>query len=151
MSVDIGYPAPDFTLVDEGGEQVTLSALRGRNVVLIFYPFDFSRICTKELHDVTGISDQLEDALVFGVSVDSKYAHAAFKRSEGLSARLLADFEPKGEVARLYDAYVDQVGAATRATFVIDAEGIVRYTVLNPIGEARNQEELIEALAACRI
>ena len=102
MSVEVGSQAPDFTLRDENGEEVTLSALRGENVVLIFYPFAFSSICTKELRDVTGLEARYGDAnaKVFGVSVDSPFALKAFRKQESLTPHLLSDFEPKGRSPR---------------------------------------------------
>jgi mycoredoxin-dependent peroxiredoxin len=153
MSVEVGQEAPDFTLRDENGEEVKLSSLRGRNVVLVFYPFAFSSMCTKELHDVTDRADRFGDASaeVFGVSVDSPYALRAFKQQEGLSAHLLSDFEPKGAVAREYGAYLDDLGFATRATFVIDKDGRVAHKQVNSPAEARNQDEVLEALAACPV
>src|ERR1700730_11763916 len=110
MPLEIGSPAPDFTLVDEDNERVTLSELRGGNVVLVFYPLDFSPTCTRELHDITSLRERFGDAEVFGISVDSRHTHRAFKRDEQLRVRLLADFHPKGAVAALYGAYLDQVG-----------------------------------------
>jgi peroxiredoxin len=153
MAVEVGSEAPDFTLRDEDGEDVTLSSLRGRNVVLVFYPFAFSGICTKELHDVTGLKDKFDQASadVFGISVDSPFALKAFKRDEQLTARLLSDFEPKGEVARKYGVYLDQVGAASRGTFVIDKDGKIAYVMINGIGDARDQDEVVTALGACPV
>ena len=153
MTIEVGQAAPDFTLVDEENTKVTLSELRGRNVVLVFYPLDFSAVCTRELKELSRIRDQFDaaGAEVFGISVDSRHAHRAFKRDEQLSARLLADFHPKGAVARLYDTYLEDLGFAARLTVVIDAEGIVRSVVRSPIGEARNAEEYLETLAACPV
>jgi mycoredoxin-dependent peroxiredoxin len=153
MSVEIGSEAPDFTLRDENGEEFTLSSLRGRNVVLIFYPLAFSGICTKELHSVSDLSDRYDDANaeVIGVSIDSPYVLKAFKRDENLKAKLLADFHPKGDVARRYGAYIDEAGMATRATFVIDKDGKVAHKVVTNPGEARDQQEYLEALASCPV
>ena len=151
MSVEVGSQAPDFTLRNENGEDVTLSDLRGQNVVLVFYPFAFSSLCTKELHDVTDLEEKFGDATVFGVSVDSPFALKAFRENEHLAPHLLSDFEPKGEVARQYDAYLDGLGFATRATYVIDKDGNVAWKQVNSPGEARNQEEAIDALAACPV
>ena len=150
MPVEVGSPAPDFTLRDENGEEVTLSSLQGQNVVLVFYPFAFSSICTKELRDVTGLEAKYGDAnaKVFGVSVDSPFALKAFRKHEGLTPHLLSDFEPKGAVAQEYGAYLDGLGFATRATFVIDKDGNVAWKQISSPGEARDQEEAIEALAA---
>jgi peroxiredoxin len=153
MSVEVGSQAPDFTLRNENGEEVTLSSLRGQNVVLVFYPFAFSSICTKELHDVTGLEQKFGDAhaQVFGVSVDSPFALKAFRKQENLTPHLLSDFEPKGAVAQQYGAYLDGLGFATRATFVIDKDGKVAWKQVNSPGEARDQEQAVEALAACPV
>ena len=153
MSVEVGSQAPDFTLRNENGEEVTLSSLRGQNVVLVFYPFAFSSICTKELHDVTGLEQKFGDAhaQVFGVSVDSPFALKAFRKQENLTPHLLSDFEPKGAVAQQYGAYLDGLGFATRATFVIDKDGKDAWKQVNSPGEARDQEEAVEALAACPV
>ncbi len=153
MSLEIGSEAPDFTLRDENGDDVTLTELRGRNVVLVFYPFAFSGICTKELHELSSLKGDFESAgaEVFGVSIDHPFAQEAFRRSEQIEAHLLADFEPKGEVARKYGVYLDSVGAATRGTFVIDKDGKVAYKVVNEIGNPRDQNEVVEALAACPV
>jgi mycoredoxin-dependent peroxiredoxin len=153
MSVEVGYPAPDFTLRNENGEEVTLSSLRGQNVVLVFYPFAFSSMCTKELHDVTGLQQKFGDAHaeVFGVSVDSPFTLKAFKKHENLTPHLLSDFEPKGAVAQQYGAYLDGLGFATRATFVIDKDGNIAWKQVNSPGEARDQGQAVEALAACPV
>jgi peroxiredoxin len=154
MSVEVGSQAPDFTLRNEKGEEVTLSGLRGKNVVLIFYPFAFSSTCTKELHDVTDLESKFgaENAEVFGVSVDSPFALKAFREHEHLAPHLLADFEPKGAVARQYDAYLEApLGFATRATYVIDKDGKVAWKQVTSPGEARDQEEAVAALAACPV
>jgi peroxiredoxin len=153
VAVGVGQEAPDFTLRDENGQEVTLSSFRGHNVVLIFYPLAFSSICTRELHDISGAADRYEAANgeVLGVSVDSPYALKAFKRDEGIKARLLSDFHPKGAVARQYGAYIEDAGIATRATFVIDKNGKVAHKVVTHPGEARNQDEYLDALAACPV
>jgi peroxiredoxin len=153
MSVEVGQEAPDFTLTDENGEQFTLSSLRGHNVVLVFYPLAFSGTCTRELQDLNNSADKYDaaDAEVVGISIDSPYSLKAFKRDEGLKAKLLADFHPKGEVARKYGAYIEEAGVATRATFVIDKNGKIAHKVVNHPGNARNQDEYLEALAACPV
>jgi peroxiredoxin len=153
MSVEVGSEAPDFTLRDENGEEFTLSSLRGQNTVLVFYPLAFSSICTKELHDISGAAERYRaaGARVLGVSVDSPWTLKAFKRDEDLKAKLLSDFHPKGAVARKYDAYIEEAGIATRATFVIDKDGKVAHKVVTHPGEARNQDEYLEALASCPV
>jgi mycoredoxin-dependent peroxiredoxin len=153
MSADVGSQAPDFTLRNENGEEVTLSSLRGRNVVLVFYPLAFSSMCTKELHNITGLADRFDaaGAEVFGISVDSPFALKAFRRDEQLEPHLLSDFEPKGAVADQYGAYLGDLGFATRATFVIDKDGKIAHKQVNSPAEARSQEEVLEALAACPV
>jgi peroxiredoxin len=153
MSVEVGSEAPDFTLRDENGEEFTLSSLRGRNAVLVFYPLAFSGICTKELHDLSEAADRYDaaGAEVIGISIDSPFTLKAFKRDENLKAKLLADFHPKGAVAKRYDAYIEEAGVATRATFVVDKDGKIAHKVVTHPGEARNQDEYLEALAACPV
>ena len=153
MTIEVGQEAPDFTLLDEQKNKVRLHDLRGRNVVLLFYPMDFSPVCTGELKEIARTKDRYEaaGAEVFGISVDSRYTHAAFKRDEELSARLLADFHPKGAVARLYDTYLEDLGFAGRLTVVIDAQGIVRNVVRSTVGEARDADSYLETLAACPV
>jgi mycoredoxin-dependent peroxiredoxin len=153
MSVEAGSEAPDFTLRDENGHEFTLSSLRGRNAVLVFYPLAFSGICTSELHDLSEAADRYDaaGAEVIGISVDSPHTLRAFKRDEDLKAKLLSDFHPKGEVAKQYGAYIEEAGVATRATFVIDKNGKVAHRVVTHPGEARNQDEYLEALAACPV
>src|SRR5438445_12961749 len=101
MAAEVGEQAPDFTLMDEANQPWTLSERLGRNVVLVFYPFSFSRICTQELRDLTATADKFDaaGAEVVGISIDSRYVQKAFKESEGLSATLLADFFPRAAVA----------------------------------------------------
>ena len=153
MAVEVGQEAPDFTLRDENGEEFKLSSKRGRNVVLIFFPAAFSGICTKELHQATDLAERYDaaGADVYGVSVDSPYALKAWKRDEGLTANFLSDFHPKGAVADAYDAYIPEVGIATRATYVIDKDGKIAHKMVNHPGEIRNQDEILDALAACPV
>ena len=153
MAVEVGSQAPDFTLRNENGEEVTLSSLRGENVVLVFFPAAFSCICTKELHDVTGLAERYDaaGAQVFGISVDSPFALKAFGTREGIQAHLLSDFEPKGAVARGVRRLHRRAGFATRATYVIDKNGTIAFKQVNHPGERRDQEEILTALAACPV
>ncbi len=146
-NVSVGESAPEFTLRDESNQEVRLSSLRGAPVVLVFYPADFSPICTNEL---CGIRDdfsafEAKGAKVFGISRDSTWAHKAFQERERLTHSLLAD--TKGEVARLYGCWNEEHGIAERLTVVIDAEGVIRYVVHNPPLEARDHKEALAALA----
>ncbi|MCZ9884958.1 peroxiredoxin [Arthrobacter sp. B2a2-09] len=146
----VGQEAPDFELVNQFGEPVRLSDLRGRNVVVVFYPFAFSGICTGELceiRDNLGIFEHA-NATVLGVSVDSKFALRAYADKEGYEFDLLADFWPHGEVAEKYGVFDAATGMSLRGTFIIDAAGIVRYVVVNPRGQARDLAEYREALSA---
>lgn len=153
MPVEVGQEAPDFTLRDENGQDTALSSFRGKNVVLVFFPFAFSSTCTKELHDITDREDKFGEssAEVFGISVDSPFALKAFKEREQLSAHLLSDFEPKGAVAQEYGAYLGELGFATRATFVIDKDGKIAHKQVNSPAEARDQDEVLLALEACPV
>lgn len=144
----IGDEAPDFELPNQFGEPVRLSALRGRPVVIVFYPFAFSGICTGELAEIRDRFDVFADAHaeVIAVSVDSKFALRAFAEAEGYRFPLLADFWPHGEVARRFGVFDDASGMALRGTFILDSAGIVRYSVVNPRGKARDLDEYAAAL-----
>ncbi len=126
-----------------------LSDFRGRNVVIVFYPFAFSGICTGELCEIRDNLALFEDAdaAVLAVSVDSKFAQRAYAEKEGYGFDLLADFWPHGAVASAYGVFDPESGMALRGTFIIDAAGIVRYVVVNPRGQARDLAEYRAALA----
>lgn len=145
----VGDAAPDFELVNQYGEPVKLSALRGQIVVLVFYPFAFSGICTGELCEIRDNLAMFEaaDATVLGISVDSKFTLRAYAEQEGYSFDLLADFWPHGAVASAYGVFDPESGMALRGTFIIDGDGVVRYTVVNPRGQARDLAEYRAALA----
>jgi peroxiredoxin len=145
----VGQQAPDFTLVNQFGEPVRLADFRGRNVVVVFYPFAFSGICTGELceiRDNLGVFEHA-DAEVLAVSVDSKFALRAYAEQEGYGFSLLADFWPHGAVAAKYGVFDEESGMARRGTFIIDASGTVRYVVVNPRGQARDLSEYRRVLA----
>jgi peroxiredoxin len=129
-----GTPAPDFALPDQDGNEVTLRSLRGETVVLAFYPLDFSPVCSDQLNVYQEVLPDLEarGVRLFGVSVDSGFAHKAFRRELGISIPLLADFHPKGEVARAFGVYNEERGVARRALVVIDPEGVVRFAYASP-------------------
>ncbi|MGO4189966.1 peroxiredoxin [Pseudarthrobacter sp. TAF60_1] len=145
----VGEPAPDFELVNQFGEPVRLSALRGQNVVLVFYPFAFSGICTGELCEIRDNLAVFEDAraTVLAVSVDSKFSLRAYAEKEAYSFDLLADFWPHGAVASTYGVFDPESGMAKRGTFIIDATGTIRYVVVNPRGQARELSEYGAVLA----
>ena len=145
-NVKVGQQAPDFTLKNQDNEDVTLSALRGRPVVLVFYPLDFSGICTTELCAIRDDYRAFQEAgaVVLGISRDSRHAHKAWKEATGIKHDLLADM--KGEVARLYGAWNEELGFAERLTAVIDPSGTIVYVVHNPAGAARDHHEALDAL-----
>jgi len=142
VSLEVGQEAPDFTLVDETNEKVTLSELRGTPVVLVFFPFAFSGICAAEMCEIRDNYDgwMAKGAKVYGISRDSRFTHAAFKERDGLKHSLLAD--TKGEVATKYGVWNETVAAAERATFVIDRDGKVAYAIHNGIPNARDHSEV---------
>lgn len=146
----VGDMAPDFELANQFGEPVSLSALRGGPVVVVFYPFAFSGICTGELCE---LRDNIADfatakARLLAVSVDSKYTLRAYAEAEGYDFDLLADFWPHGNVARRYGVFEEDRGMAGRGTFVIDGDGILRDAFSTPTGQARPLERYRQALAA---
>lgn len=145
----VGEQAPDFELVNQFGEPVRLSDLRGRNVALVFFPFAFSGICTGELCEIRDNLALFEESgtTVLGISVDSKFTQRAYADKEGYAFDLLADFWPHGAVAEQYGVFDSGSGMAGRGTFIIDADGTVRYVVVNPRGEARDFAGYRAALA----
>lgn len=142
MALEVGQQAPDFTLVDENNEQVTLSALKGSPVVLMFYPFDFSGTCTAENCEIRDnyAGWQAKGAKVFGISRDSRFSHAVFKQQEHFTHSLLADL--KGEVATKYGCWNEAAASADRATFVIDREGKIAFILNN--GRERRDHGAVE-------
>lgn len=128
--IEAGSPAPDFTLPDQDGNEVSLQSLRGQTAVLVFYPLDFSPVCTNQLNVYQEVLGELEErgARLYGISVDSAFCHGAFRRHLGISFPLLADFEPKGEVARRYGVYIDGRGHSARALVMIGPDGTVRWS-----------------------
>jgi peroxiredoxin len=145
-----GTPAPEFTLHSSPDEQLALSALRGRPVVLAFYPADWSPVCGDEMALFNAVLPDLQEhgAEMLGISVDGVWCHAAFARARNLNFKLLADFEPKGAVARQYGAYRAQDGVTERALFVIDKQGVIRWSFLSPIGVNPGADGVLKALEA---
>jgi peroxiredoxin len=134
--IEAGVEAPDFTLPDQDGKEVSLGDLlaEGKNVVLVFYPLDFSPVCTDQLNvyqEVLGDLDAAGAKLV-GISVDSAFCHKAFQSHLGIEIPLLADFEPKGQVARKYGAYINSRGHNKRALVMIGPDGVVKWSHLSP-------------------
>jgi peroxiredoxin len=149
----VGTPAPDFTLPDANGQPFTLSHLRGRPVVLVFYPLDWSPTCSDQLSLYQVELDEFtkRDALVAGISVDSIYSHGAWAAVRGLTFPLLADFNPRGEVARRYNVWREKDGFSERALFLVDADGIIRYVHVSPkLNHVPDIYELFKALDGVR-
>ena len=148
--IEAGTRAPEFALPDQDGNVVSLGGLSGRTAVLVFYPGDFSPVCTDQLSLYEERLSELRDrgVALYGVSVDSAYCHAAFRRHLGVSTPLLADFHPKGEVARAFGVYSEQHGVALRAVVAIGADGMVCWTHRSPSPlEIPGPELVIEALS----
>ena len=129
-----GETAPDFALRNQDGEVVSLADYRGRKVLLVFYPMDFSPVCSDQLSIYQEVKPRIEAKGVelVGVSVDHGFAHKAFQEKLGIDTTLLADFEPKGEVARAYGAYIEKVGHANRSLVLIDERGTVEWVHESP-------------------
>lgn len=145
----LGESAPDFELTNQYGEPVRLSSFRGQNVVLVFYPFAFSGICTGELSEIRDNLAAFEaaNAVVLAVSVDSKFSLRAYAEQENYGFDLLADFWPHGSVANEYGVLDAGSGMARRGTFIIDKARIIRFVVENPRGQARDLSTYLDALA----
>ena len=149
--IEPGTRAPDFRLPDQDGNVVSLAALAGRRVLLAFYPQDFSPVCTDQLSVYQERLPDLEAAGVdlYGVSVDSAFCHAAFRRQLDVSMPLLADFHPKGEVARAYGVYSERHGVSGRVLVMIGPDGVVEWThrPASPL-EFPSPDLVLEALAS---
>ncbi len=131
-----GTVAPDFVLPSTPDQRVSLKELRGRPVVLAFYPADWSPVCSDQMGLYNEMLGEFAkyNAELMGISVDGIWSHAAFARDRKLHFPLLADFEPKGDVSRRYGAYMDQEGESARALFVLDDKGVIRWSYLSPTG-----------------
>lgn len=149
MTVNIGEQAPDFTLQNQNGEEVSLSDFRGKKpVVLVFYPMSFTGICTGELCELRDNFSQFQDRNVelLAVSIDSKFVQKKFAEEEGYEFSLLADFWPHGAVAKSYGVLLEETGFANRATFVINSEGTVTAKFVTAPGQARNLADYQQAI-----
>jgi peroxiredoxin len=148
--IEPGTIAPDFTLKNQFGEEVTLSSFRGsKPVVLVFFPLAFSGICTRELceiRDNLGVFND-SDVELFGISVDSHFTQRAFAESQNYDFNLLADFWPHGKVAESFGVFIAESGIANRATIVIDKDGVVAARFVTAPGQAREFAAYRDALA----
>ncbi|WP_329322730.1 MULTISPECIES: peroxiredoxin [unclassified Streptomyces] len=149
MAIEVGTEAPDFELRDNHGATVRLSDFRGaKNVVLLFYPFAFTGVCTGEL---CALRDELprfanDDVQLLAVSNDSIHTLRVFAEQEGLDFPLLSDFWPHGNISRAYGVFDEDKGCAVRGTLIIDKAGVVRWTVVNGLPDARDLNEYVKAL-----
>lgn len=149
MAVEVGSKAPEFTLKDFDNQQVSLSSYRGTSsVLLVFYPFAFSGICQGELCRLRDEFGDYSGVQVLGVSVDTPYSLKAWAQQQNYQFPLLSDFWPHGAVASAYGVFNEAAGMATRGTFLIDREGVVRFAEINGPGEPRDQEAWKKAVAA---
>jgi peroxiredoxin len=150
MTIEPGQEAPDFELRDPHKQPVRLSDYRGRKtVVVVFLPWAFSRICTGEL---CSIRDEIEDfsgddVQVLAITCDSPWANSAWAQQEGYTFPVLSDFWPHGATAQTYGVFDEKAGCALRGSFIVDREGIVRWTVTNGIPDARDLDDYRRALA----
>jgi peroxiredoxin len=143
-----GTPAPEFTLHSTPDQAVSLSEFRGRPVILAFYPADFSPVCGDQMVLYNQILPEFSEygAELLGISVDGVWCHAAFAADRHLHFPLLADFQPRGAVARQYGVYREQEGTTERALFVIDGDGIIRWSYCSPIGVNPGADGILKAL-----
>ena len=143
-----GIPAPDFELYSTPDQKLRLSELFGKKIILAFYPSDFSPVCSDELsvYNETLKIFSRHNAQLIGISVDSKWCHLAFSQSRKFHFPLLADFEPKGAVSKLYEVYDEKEGESRRALYVLDEKGIIRWNYLSPLGINPGADGILDAL-----
>ena len=149
--LSVGSIAPEFELNDQHGAKVSLSSFKGsKNVVVLFIPFAFTGTCTGEL---CAIRDDLsafqnDDVQVLAISCDSQFTQKMFAEKEGYTVPVLADFWPHGAVAKAFQIFNEDRGCAMRGTFIIDKSGVIRWAVVNGLGDARNNGDYKAAIAA---
>jgi peroxiredoxin len=146
--IEPGAQAPDFTLPDQDGNNVSLADFRGQTVVLVFYPADFSPVCTDQLSVYQEVLDEFEarGAKLVGISVDGVFCHRAFREHMGIGMPLLADFHPKGEVARAYGVWSEEYGVSSRALVMVGPEGAVEWSYMSPPLEVPGANLIFDAL-----
>jgi peroxiredoxin len=150
VAAEVGELAPDFELRDQHGTPLRLSSLRGeKNVVLVFYPFAFSGVCSGEMCAIRDSFPEVSrpDVEVLAVSVDTVFSLRTWSDEQRFGFEMLSDFWPHGAVAKSYGVFDDNIGAATRGTFIIDKAGVVRWKVVSPIPQARDIADYQKALA----
>jgi peroxiredoxin len=143
-----GTPAPDFSLFATPDQRLSLSQLKGKNVILAFYPADWSPVCGDQmvLYNETLKFFKKQNAELLGISVDGRWCHLAFCKDRNLHFPLLSDFEPKGAVANSYGVYDEDTGECQRALYVIDAMGVIRWNHLSPVGINPGADGILNAL-----
>ncbi len=143
-----GTEAPEFELPSTPDQSVSLGEFRGQPVILAFYPEDWSPVCSDQMALYQELLPEFQkfNAALLGISVDGIWSHLAFAKDRNLHFPLLADFEPKGEVARAYQAYRAQEGTSERALYVIDGDGIVRWSYISPVGLNPGADGILRAL-----
>jgi peroxiredoxin len=146
--IEPGTQAPDFTLPDQDGKKVSLADFRGQTVVLVFYPADFSPVCTDQLSVYQEVLDEFEErgARLVGISVDGVFCHRAFREHMGIGMPLLADFHPKGEVARAFGVWSEEYGVSARALVMVGPEGAVEWSYMSPPLEVPGANLIFDAL-----
>ena len=146
--IEPGTQAPDFTLLDTDGKQVSLADFRGRRVVLVFYPSDFSPVCTDQLSVYQEVLGELDsrDVQLLGISVDGAFCHRAFRDHLNLTIPLLADFHPKGEVAKAYGVWSEEYGVSGRALVMVGPDGTVDWSYWSPPLEVPGANLILDAL-----
>ncbi|MEU9998844.1 peroxiredoxin [Streptomyces sp. NPDC048370] len=149
MAIEVGTKAPEFELKDNHGRTVRLADFRGeKNVVLLFYPFAFTGVCTGELGELRDNQPRFvnDDTQLLAVSTDSIHTLRVFAEQEDLEYPLLSDFWKHGEASRAYGVFDEDKGCAVRGTFIIDKEGVVRWSVVNDLPDARDLDDYVKAL-----
>jgi peroxiredoxin len=148
MSLPAGTKAPDFQLQSGPDQTVSLADFRGQPVILAFYPNDLSPVCSDQLALYQAVITEFDkfNAVLLGISVDAVWSHLAFAKDRNLHFPLLADFEPKGEVARAYYAYRTKDGTSERALYVIDGDGVVRWSYISPVDVNPGADGILRAL-----
>jgi peroxiredoxin len=143
-----GAPAPDFALKSAPDKTLRLSELRGKPVVLAFYPADWSPVCGDQMALYNEMHEEFaeHDAQLLGISVDGAWCHAAFTKARNLRFPLLSDFEPKGAVSRAFGAYRANEGVSQRALFVLDSNGVIRWSYLSPMSVNPGADGIFKAL-----
>ena len=149
QTLNVGDVAPDFTLKDQHGNEVTLSALRGKKVVLSWHPLAWTSVCTTQMKDLEAHQDQFKqfNTVPLGMSVDSVPSKKAWAEDMGVEEKsLLADFYPHGQVAQVYGIFRDQAGTSQRAVFIVDEAGVIRFKKIYPGGQVPEMPEILQAL-----